>query len=81
MSLCPIARSQNKQVLEEKKGNSDYIAEEPHKKNANFKEDQVKQKIRKNLMDAGYSQTTVDDVMKNVQSLPETLVQAYYDML
>ena len=51
------------------------------KKNANFKEEHVKSKIRSNLMNAGFPAMKVDEVMSNVEKLPESLVQAYYDMV
>jgi hypothetical protein len=57
------------------------MAEDPHKNKANFKEDHVRQRIRRNIIDAGFPSAKVDEVMSNVHNLPETLVQAYYNMV
>lgn len=81
LSLCPFGRTQNKQVMDEKRSGTDYILEDPSTKKVNYKEDHVKQKIRKNLLDAGYPQAMVSQVMDKVQSLPESLVEAYYLMV
>lgn len=81
LSLCPATRSTNKTVQDEKKGHADYLVDDPMKKNPHFKEEFVRQKIRRNLMDAGYPQAKVDEVMGTVQGMPESLVTAYFDML
>jgi hypothetical protein len=67
--------------MDEKRSGTDYILEDPSTKKVNYKEDHVKQKIRKNLLDAGYPQAMVSQVMDKVQSLPESLVEAYYLMV
>lgn len=51
------------------------------KKNANFKEEHVKARIRSNLISAGFPTMKVDEVFGNIDKLPESLVQAYYDMV
>jgi hypothetical protein len=51
------------------------------KKHANFKEEHVKSRIRSNLISAGFPTLKVDEVFAEVEKLPESLVQAYYDMI
>ena len=78
LSLCPSNRSSNKQVQDEKNSANDYFASAQKE---NFQEIHVKQAIIANLMKAGFPQQKVDEVMGNVEHLPESLVQSYYDML
>ena len=51
------------------------------KKNANFKEEHVRAKIRANIINGGYPTMKVDEVFSNIDKLPDSLVQAYYDMI
>ena len=81
LSLCPSSRVSNKQVQDEKNSANEYLAHGANKKKEHFKEENVKQTIRANLMTAGYPQAKVDEAMGKVDSLPESLVHSYYEML
>lgn len=78
LSLCPANRTTNKQVQEEKASSQDYLAQGQKE---NHRELHVKSVIRANLMKAGFPQQKVDEVMSKVETMPEPLVKAYYDML
>lgn len=41
----------------------------------------LKTLIRKSLIEVGYPSAKVDEVMVNVDTLPESLQKAYYDMM
>ena len=51
------------------------------KKKVNFKEEQVRSRIRSNIISAGFPTMKVDEVFGNIDRLPESLVKAYYDMI
>ncbi len=51
------------------------------KKNANFKEEHVRARVRSNLITAGFPTMKVDEVMSNIERLPDLLVQSYYEMV
>lgn len=80
LSVCPASRTQNKQVQEEKNKSIDYMAD-ISKKHANFKEEHVRARIRSNLITAGFPTMKVDEVMGNIDRLPDSLVQSYYEMV
>ena len=80
LSVCSASRSQNKQAQDEKNQSIDYMAD-ISKKKVNFKEEHVRSRIRSNLISAGFPTMKVDEVFGNIDRLPETLVQAYYDMI
>lgn len=80
LSVCPVSRTQNKQVQEEKNKSIDYMADSS-KKHANFKEEHVKSRIRSNLISAGFPTMKVDEVFGNIDKLPESLVESYYEMV
>ena len=80
LSVCSASRSQNKQAQDEKNQSIDYIADSSKKK-VNFKEEQVRSRIRSNIISAGFPTMKVDEVFGNIDRLPESLVQAYYDMI
>ena len=76
LSVCPANRAQNKTVQEEKNKTVDYMADIT-KKNANFKEEHVRAKIRSSIINSGYPTMKVDEVFSNIDKLPDSLVQAY----
>jgi iron complex outermembrane receptor protein len=51
------------------------------KKHANFKEEHVRSRIRSNLITAGFPTMKVDEVMGNIDRLPDSLVQSCYEMV
>ena len=80
LSVCSARRSQNKQAQDEKNQSIDYMADSSKKK-VNFKEEHVRSRIRSNIISAGFPTMKVDEVFGNIDRLPESLVQAYYDMI
>ena len=41
----------------------------------------VREKVRRSLIDGGYASAKVDEVMKGIASIPESLVNAYFEMV
>ena len=78
LSLCPANRASNKQVQEERATHVDYLAKGQKE---NFKENNVRQVLRGALTKAGFPSAKVDEVMSNVEALPDSLVSAYYNMV
>lgn len=65
-------------MQDEKNASQDYLAQG---QKVNFKEEHVRQTIRVHLMKAGFPQQKVDEVMGNVEHLPNELVTSFYEML
>lgn len=79
LSLDPFNKSNNIQVEEEKKSqDATYLVD----RNAKGKTpgEYLRASIRRNVIEHGYSTQKVDEVFKDVQELPESLVKAFYDM-
>jgi hypothetical protein len=57
------------------------MADITKKKGTDFKEENVRQRVRANLMTAGFPSAKVDEVLSNIEKMPESLVQAYYEMI
>lgn len=57
------------------------MADITQKKGIDFKEENVRQRVRGNLKSAGFPSAKVDEVLSNIDKMPESLVQAYYDMI
>ena len=41
----------------------------------------MRARVRSNLMTAGFPQLKVDEVLGNIDKLPDSLVEAYYEMV
>ena len=76
LSICPVSKAQNKQAQDEKNKQIDYLANK-----MSHKEQSLKARIRSNLMTAGFPQLKVDEVLGNIDKLPDSLVEAYYEMV
>lgn len=76
LSICPVAKSQNKQAQDEKNQSIDYLSNKVGDKEAH-----VRARVRANLMSSGFPQAKVDEVMGTIEKLPDSLVSSYYEMI
>lgn len=76
LSICPVAKAQNKQTQDEKNQSIDYLANK-----VTDKEEHVRARVRANLLSAGFPQVKVDEVMGTIDKLPDSLVESYFEMI
>eukprot|EP00347_Sterkiella_histriomuscorum_P022410 403338593 len=81
LSLCPVNKSQNIQVEEEKQTQetSNYLIDRTSK--GKTPAEYLRAQIRRTLIEFGYPSAKVDEVLSDVKEMPETLVQSYFNML
>ena len=80
MSLCPFNKNSNKNAEEEKSNTASYQLESS-KQPKMTREVNLREKIKLNLVDCGYPSSKVEEVLKDLTGIPDTLVDAYYEMV